>query len=87
MEYKLVNSLNIAGSDLWGSIFLPMAIFISEGFQMKVATWTLKPGLSRRIVEVVPVGLPGHPRVCGRKKSTEGVRKYIINYYDFDLVK
>jgi hypothetical protein len=35
--------------------------------------WTLELGLSKQIVEMVPDANPGHPRVCGRKKSPEEV--------------
>jgi hypothetical protein len=35
---------------------------------MKVAMWTLELGLVEKFVEVTPVALPGHLRVCGRKK-------------------
>jgi hypothetical protein len=37
-------------------------------FYMKIAMWTLKLGLSWRVVEVAPVARPGHP--VGRKLPT-----------------
>jgi hypothetical protein len=45
---------------------------------MKVARWTLELGLVVKFVEVAPVVRPGHPRVCGRKKSPEGVQLLLI---------
>jgi hypothetical protein len=56
-----------------------MVIFIF----MKVAMWTLELGLSRQIVQVAPVARPGYPRVCGRKKSPEGVPP---PFYDCNLI-
>jgi hypothetical protein len=46
-----------------------MVIFIS----LKVAMWTLELGSVDKIVEVAPVAHLGHLRVCGRKKSPEGL--------------
>jgi hypothetical protein len=50
---------------------------------MKVAMWTLEPGLGWQVVEVAPVSRPVHLRVCGRKKSPDGVLDiefYIQNF-------
>jgi hypothetical protein len=61
---------------LWASIPLPMVIFISK--KMKVAMWTLELGLVDWYLEVAPVARPGHPRVCGREKSPEGVQLLLL---------
>jgi hypothetical protein len=45
---------------------------------MKVAMRTMKLGLVDKFVKVAPVAFPRHLRVCGCKKSTEGVKLYII---------
>jgi hypothetical protein len=49
---------------------------ISKG--MKVAMRTLELGLSRLVVEEAPVALLGHLRVCGRKKSPEGIKLLLL---------
>jgi hypothetical protein len=43
-------------------------------YKMKIATWNPELGFSiDKYVEVAPVARPGHPRVCGRKISPQGL--------------
>jgi hypothetical protein len=52
-------------------------IFISIK-KIKVAMWTLEIGVVDKLVEVAPVARPGLLRVCGRKKSPEGVPLFLL---------
>jgi hypothetical protein len=43
--------------------------------------WTLELDLVDEFVEVAPVARPGHPRVCGRKKSPEAVPILLVRLF------